>query len=220
MTGHASPIGFLSSFGADCHFYLPIDSHAFCPEPTLPGDPCKADENRKTIPSLSASISHTFQPGLLMILDQSISFSALQETHRSLSDLEATVEFHLFLTLSCSKMIKTYLTVHRPRRKTAITLLCRYSPFLFFLFFLSFSFNPLQRSCRKWHCWKPSTVVSHFSNHIPNLLTTKRSFKLLQSLDKVRLSQRKVVRVYWGILHFPRWCESVIHSYSVKPEYM
>lgn len=58
-TSHASPIGSLSSSGADCHFYLPIDNHASCPEPTLPGDPCKADENRKTIPSLSASISYT-----------------------------------------------------------------------------------------------------------------------------------------------------------------
>lgn len=155
-----------------------------------------------------------------MILDQSISFSALQETHHSLSDLEATVEFHLFLTLSCSKRMKTYLTVHRPHRKTAITLLCRYSLFLFFLFFLSFSFNPLQRSSRKGHCWNRAQLWATFFNHIPNLLTTKLSFKLLQSLDKVRLSQRKVVRVYWGILHFPRWYESVIHSYSVKPEYM
>ena len=33
-SSHASPIGSLSSSGADCHFYLPIDSHASCPEPT------------------------------------------------------------------------------------------------------------------------------------------------------------------------------------------
>lgn len=58
-TSHASAIGSLSSSGADCHFYLPIDNHASCSEPTLPRDSCIADENRKTIPSLSASISHT-----------------------------------------------------------------------------------------------------------------------------------------------------------------